>query len=875
MPNQPQQGGMFARYAGTNMSPIPAGYMEAASQEANMYANIGNTVANMFMKKQEMGLKEKEIEATNRSATAKEGENKVKSAKDSADALLAGRKQDTADLVARAGILKDAQGALVGELNGVNLLINRHESGSEVLSDADLKRYKARKAQIMLDMESGNKQLADFMVRMAGKPAAEQAPTPSYFPGMGMPPFAQPKQGAGTPRTSPNFNEPSEPATGGTEGGEGRKVSGDAYRMAGIPVAVKAVNSTTPPPAENTPPAETSPPPPSATMQPETPVRTVFRSHLNTPVSTLPSLEVTDTKGVKSRAIGRFTSQKSESGVTMNPMLELNGEAFVFDSNGKLSLTKAFDKYTDRDKQDYLAQARMMHVMSWAINNHPDLLRRIDVLPEEKAAAEQFYINEGNRADYNNIVRAYAYASRDRRENVPMTWAQGELDRAFVNQFQVSTNEFTELGLDMFTANSASNWITQQTQASRERATTFSSNIKDLLSLRPQTSDILKNPYAEKIYKAQERVNRAVRNAEGIGGEFGQTARAEIASAQADLAGLQAASAAWENEKGVAAVKAKSEILEIQIRGGLDAELARMKDLETIRTSQDAALARMGETFQTWVGINPGDKERYFGYVASGVKNFKGYPTLIAGRPANLSAAEFRNWALRDPVNSSKVTGVSGLYAGQFPTLDTLTKPNVQDSVARSTGEMGKLIQPLKELHGLFSELNQMSGPTRVFNSAFNAKFAASEGLRATLVANIRTAFIGGGNPSNFEQEILRATVPDTGQLWTYTEFNLNRMRTLAIAVMLSHYRTMTANGMEMTEDSLEAYNREFSGILGRKMSMDDFKYFKSMTDKGNTEWQSVPTNAKADYGKQVGRNVFDQMTTAAIERFGDLEKKK
>jgi hypothetical protein len=186
---------------------------------------------------------------------------------------------------------------------------------------------------------------------------------------------------------------------------------------------------------------------------------------------------------------------------------------------------------------------------------------------------------------------------------------------------------------------------------------------------------------------------------------------------------------------------------------------------------------------------------------------------------------------------------------------------------------MGKLIDPLNELFGLFSELNKKGGVSRVFSSALDARYAASEGLRATLVANIRTAFIGGGNPSNFEQEILRATVPDTGTLFTFTEFNLNRLRTLAVAVMLSHYRTMTANGMEMTEDSLQAYNNRFSAIIGRKMSMEDFTYFKSMTDQGNAEWQSVPSNAKEAYGKQVGRNVFDSLNNAAIERFGNLEK--
>lgn len=855
------------------MSPVPPGYLEAASQEGAMYANIGNSIANIYMKKQEFGLKEKEIEATNRTASAKEGENAFKTTKEENDFKINSRKADTADLVARAGVLKESQGGLVGELGGIDVALNKHSSGSDVLSAETVTRYKARKAQIMLDMESGNKQLQDFMLRISASSnaAASGGDIDNKASTRGTPikngKITEVPAGKAPPslwdsiKKPLGFNEPSEPTSGGTEGGsEASTYASDdnnphQYPQTKVP--------------ENEPPA-----PPSATKQPETPVKTIFRSHLNIAVNTPPSLEVTDSKGVKSRTIGSFTSEKTDSGIQMNPMLNLNGEAFQFDSNGKLALTSKFDKYTEEDKKGFLSQARLLHVMSWAINNKADLLRRIDVSPAEKAAAEEFYINDGNRADYNSIVRAYAYASRDRRPDVPMTWAQGELDAAFVDQFQVSTNDFVELGVDMFTATASSSWITDQTEAAKVRASEASSKIGALIKSRPTTSSVVKNPYTDKVFKAQEALTRAVKEAEGVGGPFGETARAAINAAQSNLNGMQASASAWENENGASAVKSKSEILEIQIKGGLDAELARIKDLESIRGSQDQSLAKMAEGFSTWVGINAGDKERYLGYVATGVKNFKGFPTMIAGRPANLSAAEFRNWAMRNPVNSTDVARVSGLYAGQFPTIDTLTKPNVQDSVSRSTKEMGNLVKPLRELHSLFGELNKMGTLERARSSTFNDRYAASEGLRATLVANIRTAFIGGGNPSNFEQEILRATVPDTGTLFTFTKFNLNRMRTLGIAVMLSHHRTMIANGMEMTEDSLDAYNREFGKVIGRKMTMDDFRYFKSMTDQGNRDWQNIPSNAKEDYGKTVGTNTFDMMTNAAVERFGDLEKK-
>ena len=81
MPNNPQQGGFFTRYAGQNMSPVPAGYMESAAQEAAMYSNIGSTIANMYMKKQEFGLKEKEIAGEAASTKEKARTNDLTSAR--------------------------------------------------------------------------------------------------------------------------------------------------------------------------------------------------------------------------------------------------------------------------------------------------------------------------------------------------------------------------------------------------------------------------------------------------------------------------------------------------------------------------------------------------------------------------------------------------------------------------------------------------------------------------------------------------------------------------------------------------------------------------------------------------------------------------
>ena len=192
MRNNPQQGGgIFARYAGANMSPIPPGYMESAAQEANIYANMGATIANMMMKQSEMDLKGKEIGAQENATRAKNRELYLKETEASTKANIDRQKADTDRLTARFGVVKDAQSALNNELGAIQEALNKHQSGTTPLSPSEFERFKSRKAQIMLDLEAGNKSMMDFMKRMEGPAEGPSIPGGGYVPTYGMPPSIQ------------------------------------------------------------------------------------------------------------------------------------------------------------------------------------------------------------------------------------------------------------------------------------------------------------------------------------------------------------------------------------------------------------------------------------------------------------------------------------------------------------------------------------------------------------------------------------------------------------------------------------------------------------------------------------------------------------
>jgi len=97
-----------------------------------------------------------------------------------------------------------------------------------------------------------------------------------------------------------------------------------------------------------------------------------------------------------------------------------------------------------------------------------------------------------------------------------------------------------------------------------------------------------------------------------------------------------------------------------------------------------------------------------------------------------------------------------------------------------------------------------------------------------------RKPVTGGGNPSNFEQQMLLSGIPDPSKLFTFTEFNIHRLRTIAILQILNNARTMQNHGYELTETAIETYNSQYSQILGRRLTRADFtKYQAFMKSSG------------------------------------------
>jgi hypothetical protein len=831
---------MFARYAGMNMSPIPAGYMESVAQEANMYASMGANIANMLMKDSEMKLKEKEIDATNKTAFATAGKNanearklELQEARDAADRLSKTESEGRLAVTSAITSLRERMSPIDSEIKAYNQAVAEGKAPPFTKQEYDEKVRTFSGFGATLD------RLVKEQASMAERLLNQSKPSTSSYP----PLFGIPINSTTTYPNNPNVfgglnsmqtidtiggpvrrnpNEASKPANGGSEANGGRKtsqnVSGDELRMAGIPVAVKAFSGEAPPPNA---PAGTE------TVGPaETPSKLEFTSLLNLPL--------TLDRGVKdfnNVDVNYTFKPKADGGI------ELIANSDMFDIHQGMPVLKKDSAIAGTaGEKAMLEDLRRGHLMFWAMRNS-DLLGKISPTAQEIRDAKSRFITKENAKIADKIYKAYAYVNRDRSEtSAPQGWAVGAMDVQFVNDHQMSTNDWVILGDVVQKDNTA--FLAETSAGLEERlASAYAKRAEVVRQLSEATSPII-NPHAADIDRMQKEIDFLTKTLPSdLSTEFAKGQLAKIRALGDNLENKKRVFDAWnEGPTGPKQMAERAAALSARLKEESDT-LAQLTEVSRLGESRRQQISAISGEFQRWIGTGTNDKQVYKGWVAEGVYNFPGYPVTINGRKQTLSAAEYQRWALSDALRASSVAGIMGRM--RLPTVKTLTE-DVAGSVFKVNESMDGLGGSLVELFGRFKKLNEMSIAGSLTAKFRDEQINAAEPLRSGLIASIRTAFIGGGNPSNFEQEILMKNVPDPAEIFSLSERGLARIKLLTMAVIMAHAKTMERNNMRMTEDSLDYYNQTFGKVLGKKLTMEDFAAFKGVFDRVNRVYEGT-----------------------------------
>lgn len=241
---------------------------------------------------------------------------------------------------------------------------------------------------------------------------------------------------------------------------------------------------------------------------------------------------------------------------------------------------------------------------------------------------------------------------------------------------------------------------------------------------------------------------------------------------------------------------------------------ATIQNIESSDAAMSAQIDYYNRHIKSWIGIYPDDDTKFNGWIAEGVANWLTIAPNIAvgGKTVPMLPNDYLDWVKRNKKFGDFKVRTAGM---PLPELSKI------EEIIQLTSDQDKLVAPLQELYQTFEELKAESGPN-LLDKFFNPKYAAQENNVFHIMAARRKFVTGGGNPSNYEQEMLLSGISNPGKVFSLADLSKERLRTIAYLTILDHARTMQKSGFRITKSALDHYNRRYASVLGHEITAAD-----------------------------------------------------
>ena len=775
---QNQGGGNFARYAGEQVNQIPEGYIQAMG--TSPFASFLTSAVNAHLQSSKIEADTKTAEATKLKETNAANRLII-------DAKNAQTKEDTEET---KGLFELHNAQMIAFSN----LRDRLESDKD-LDANDPKKLKpsqiaALEEQMKVAQANAQWAITQVQRKLSSKIPATQAPEtqvnptqqtyqPRYQQGIGMPLY----------RKQENFNQ----APAQNQGGRGEVgpqgeagPQGVEEEQAGQPLDTSAQSANTPTQA-----------PAAQGVQ--------FIEGDWPGIKVVPSASIFNTKTGKQWAGNIAANSSGDTFVTANP--DLTDPAKVTDP----AVLKS-----------NIEEVRKAHLIKFILDGGFAKSVRPDA--SELINSESYRTPE-NTPIWSRIEKAHALAGRI-LSNQPSQYDPDEtrLSLAFQQKFGFSPSDYMVWGNRGFGDLAKQNSLaTSKLNAERAEAT---SNINKLLGFVAE-SQLSASSQADPTAQERAKISRQLESIQRRIGyaadneKLRSTLSAEANVLETRLKALDQTRQEWESRN-----RDRKEFRDTQLEV---ARLALKAQEQATGGGVSALMAReeaVGKAMSGYVGAIPGDIEQYAGFVSAGLRKI---PYQQGG----------------EVVRYREIVGPGGTLIPDrmdIPEFVSWSAVNRPDLLVRYAA-----LQPNEKNREAASDLTKKfygsAVPARKIYEAlllnpgwFDKTFDPTIGAAATvernsLIANFRQALIGPGNPSNFEQEIMRDVIPDASQIFSINSKSREKMRAIAMMSVMNHYHSMVQNGFEMTEDTLQIYNQNLSKIIGRELTMDDFKTITNYWD--------------------------------------------
>jgi hypothetical protein len=256
-------------------------------------------------------------------------------------------------------------------------------------------------------------------------------------------------------------------------------------------------------------------------------------------------------------------------------------------------------------------------------------------------------------------------------------------------------------------------------------------------------------------------------------------------------------------------------------------------DVQTY-VSMSGEKAKAGEAKKGLFGLNPADKGQLNGYLPRVLRTIWADRVVprkardVAGRLVvdREDPAEFiTRSVIRDP---SAVT----FYGKQGPSEKQMAAAYVAHNQYR------QLETPLVELMKVVDTQLGQNFAAQTLDKIIDPYVSTKQAERNAIIGALRTAIIGPGNPSNFEQEVLRDSIPDVSEIASLAIRNKQKLKSLGVLAILSHMRAMEEAGLEMGSDTLALYNAQLGKVIGKNLTPENVQGIREYLEAKNTVYR-------------------------------------
>jgi hypothetical protein len=241
---------------------------------------------------------------------------------------------------------------------------------------------------------------------------------------------------------------------------------------------------------------------------------------------------------------------------------------------------------------------------------------------------------------------------------------------------------------------------------------------------------------------------------------------------------------------------------------------ATIQNIESSDAAMSLQIDYFNNAIRSWIGTAPEDDTKFNGWIAEGVANWlTRAPNMpVGGKVIPMLPNDYLTWVKTNKKYGDFKSRTAGM---RLPDAGKI------EEIIQLTSDQDKLVAPLQELYQTFEELKGESGPN-LLDKFFNPKYAAQENNVFHIMAARRKFVTGGGNPSNYEQEMLLSGISNPGKVFSLADLSKERLKTIAYLTILDHARTMQKSGFRITKSALDHYNRRYSSVLGHDITAAD-----------------------------------------------------